>query len=305
VDSPGELNSLSLSWNIRSFEVKNPAKPLQSDSINLKLRHHFGLPKIEGIRKILFESNLWVISTISKGNHLYEMFSHRRKENPDIAAIFNNDYSEGDIYTNPSALFLRNRSTHSLTFFTTDQVLLVPFLSLRQGIVLHGCGIIMDGQGYIFVGHSGAGKSTIAKMFVNRAKIICDDRVIVRKIGGRFFVYGTWCHGDLPFVSPEGAELKGIFFLNKDSVNSLKPCPPGEVSPKLFNLKVSALLDPLFVNSDFELCVEIARSVPSFCLNFRKDYSIFRFLDSAFKGDLSDLQDSLKARAEFSEKSFL
>ena len=67
----------------------------------------------------------------------------------------------------------------------------------------------------LFVGHSEAGKSTIVKMLKGQAKILCDDRIIVRKWPEGFRIHGTWGHGEVPDVSPDSAPLERDLFPGK------------------------------------------------------------------------------------------
>ncbi|MBU1871203.1 MAG: hypothetical protein KKH80_00155, partial [Candidatus Omnitrophica bacterium] len=46
---------------------------------------------------------------------------------------------------------------------------LYVFLNITNGFLIHACGIIKDGKGYIFAGPSGNGKSTVASLSRNLA----------------------------------------------------------------------------------------------------------------------------------------
>ncbi|MBI5400357.1 hypothetical protein HZB07_07145 [Candidatus Saganbacteria bacterium] len=92
----------------------------------------------------------------------------------------------------------------------------------RGGCYLHACGVILDGKGWLFVGHSEAGKSTTSLMLKEAGgEILCDDRIIVRKHSEGFKMYGTWSHGDVPDISPNDAPLHAIFFLEQNRENKL------------------------------------------------------------------------------------
>ncbi len=55
-----------------------------------------------------------------------------------------------------------------------------------------------------------------------RAEILCDDRSIVADRDGRFMLYGSWSHGDVPTVSPNGAPLAAVLFLRQSADNRLE-----------------------------------------------------------------------------------
>ena len=51
----------------------------------------------------------------------------------------------------------------------------------HESAAIHASGLIFNGAGLLFVGHSGAGKSTMVKLLRDESKILCDDRIIVRR----------------------------------------------------------------------------------------------------------------------------
>ena len=111
---------------------------------------------------------------------------------------------------------------------------LARLLADRDACYLHSAGVVLDGQGLLFVGHSDAGKSTTVEMvrrgLGERVEILCDDRNIVRRwprwaapaSPHGYWVHGTWSHGDVPEVSPRGAPLRAVLFLMQSSANELE-----------------------------------------------------------------------------------
>jgi serine kinase of HPr protein (carbohydrate metabolism regulator) len=94
------------------------------------------------------------------------------------------------------------------------ELLMVNYLAQERGVIIHGCGIEKNGKGILFVGESGAGKSTLAKLWDQEdgVDVLSDDRIIVRKKGEQFWMYGTPWHGDAKFASPETVRLERILF---------------------------------------------------------------------------------------------
>ena len=71
--------------------------------------------------------------------------------------------------------------------YPLDELLIMHRLTQEKAIELHGCGIVRaDGTGNLFVGHSGAGKSTTTQLWTARedVEILSDDRIIVRRDEG-------------------------------------------------------------------------------------------------------------------------
>jgi hypothetical protein len=48
------------------------------------------------------------------------------------------------------------------------------------GLLLHGAGVGLDDRGYAFVGPSGAGKTTVARLAAGYGELLCDENIIVR-----------------------------------------------------------------------------------------------------------------------------
>ena len=67
--------------------------------------------------------------------------------------------------------------------YPVDELLIMHRLTQEPAIELHGSGIVRaNGEGNLFVGHSGAGKSTTTRLWTAReeVEVLSDDRIIVR-----------------------------------------------------------------------------------------------------------------------------
>jgi MoaA/NifB/PqqE/SkfB family radical SAM enzyme len=186
---------------------------------------------------------------------------------PHVLSIFSDDHTQATV-CRPDGFFDAGNLA-SLTTFPSDQILLARILADRQGCILHASGIIVDGQGLLFVGHSEAGKSTMLKLLRERGEILCDDRIIVRRWPQGFRIHGTWSHGELPDVSPAGAPLRAILFLEKASTNELIPL----VDKREQLARVLSHVVKPFVTADWwektlDLAGMIAAEVPAYRLRF-------------------------------------
>jgi MoaA/NifB/PqqE/SkfB family radical SAM enzyme len=182
-------------------------------------------------------------------------------------SIFSLDYSRGTICRRPETFHVGG--SHSLTAFPSDQILLAPLLALRQACFLHASGIILDGQGLLFVGHSDAGKSTMIKMLRGQGEILCDDRIIVRRWPDGFHIHGTWSHGELPDVSPAGAPLRAIFFLEQAEGNEAIPLSDTrDYLGRILSHVVRPLLTADWWEKTLDLAGKIATEVPAYRLRF-------------------------------------
>ncbi len=135
--------------------------------------------------------------------------------------------------------------------------------------------MIIDNQGFLFVGHSGAGKSTIVTQLRPYGEILCDDRNIVRRYPEGWRLFGTWSHGDVPDVSPNSAPLRGIFLLEQAPHNQLIPITDRrEIVRTLPFFIVKPLVTADWWEKTLDLVGAIAREVPVYRLQFDQTGSV-------------------------------
>jgi len=92
------------------------------------------------------------------------------------------------------------------------EYIVARMLGRHEGLLIHASTAILGGFAYVFVGHSGAGKSTIAAIAeAAGARIPTDDRTIITVTDGEIMAWGTPWHGSLIRKSPEGAPVRRIF----------------------------------------------------------------------------------------------
>src|SRR6476660_9837409 len=68
--------------------------------------------------------------------------------------------------------------------YPLDELLIMHRLTQEKAIELHGSGIVRsNGEANLFIGHSGAGKSTTTRLWtaVEDVEVLSDDRIIVRR----------------------------------------------------------------------------------------------------------------------------
>ena len=190
------------------------------------------------------------------------------------AALFSEDHVRGEIF-HPDPKIFHIGSLTSLSLFPTDQIFLARVLADRQGCFLHGSGMILNGRGLLFAGHSEAGKSTITNLLREDGEILCDDRVIVPRHPEGFRVHGTWSHGDIPDVSSASASLKAILFLEQAPENQLVPLPDRkEIFRRLVFLVIRPLVTGEWWEKQLSLLERIIQEVPAYILKFRKDKGV-------------------------------
>lgn len=182
------------------------------------------------------------------------------------------------------ALTTRERGEKILTnpfSYPLDQFLLVYALSEREGAMLHACAIAVDGAGYIFAGRSGAGKSTISQIFASRGySVLSDDRVVVRKIGDAFSVFGTPWAGTAGIAENRALPLQAIFFIVHGEENRVEKLSPREAFERLMPVTSILWYDEKVLPYMLSLCEDIVMSIPAYDLHFTPGEEVVDLLES-------------------------
>ena len=244
------------------FQVDGPG----ADTISIK--HASPIPSLSDLNlgHEVFRRPPWVIYR-QRDSWIYIGSSSEINKDIYNLAIINKDYSKITIFK-PDEI-AQEKKLGVLTVFPTDQILLAPMLANRQACFLHSSGIKINDQGFLFIGHSEAGKSTMLKMLREHGEILCDDRNIVRKWPGGYRVHGTWNHGELPDVSPASAPLRALIFLEQANTNDLQELTDRR---ERFGLVLSHVVKPLLTedwwDKILDLAWNIAGDVPAYRLRF-------------------------------------
>ncbi len=105
--------------------------------------------------------------------------------------------------------------------YPLDGLILYYLTVIHGDIMIHASGINKDGQGYLFSGESGKGKSTMAKLWEEVcARVIHDDRLIIRQTEKGYKMYNTPVYND---DVPQESSLDKIFIIEHGLDNKLTP----------------------------------------------------------------------------------
>ncbi|MDD8026850.1 MAG: hypothetical protein PHI34_10065 [Acidobacteriota bacterium] len=268
-----------LRWHdkFKAFETDGPGPD------TVWIRHHSAAwpePPTDPGRRIYAHPPYEIFA--AGGDWIYRI--GRDGSGPLQTAVFSGDYGRADIYT-PGPIAVPETGFASLTLLPTDQILLAPLLAARDGCLLHAAGVIDGGRGWLFAGHSTAGKSSITTLLKGRAEILCDDRIALRPGGDRFRIHGTWSHGDVPDVSPGSAPLQALFLLRKSAQNSALPILDRRtVVRHLIDLVIKPLPTADWWSRTLGVVERLAAAVPVYELSFDLSGRVLEVLDAVAAG---------------------
>ena len=195
----------------------------------------FGGPFDSAPGELVFDSRgLWKLFRNSEG-FCFRLTSDFIGALPYKQAIVAPDFRSGRIELSRE-YFAPGQPVNPLEY-PLDELLWIHRLSMGEGVEVHGCGVIApDGRGLLLTGHSGAGKSTSSRLWSRRdgARVLSDDRIILRCEHGRIWMYGTPWHGDAGIAEADRAPLDGIFVLSHGERNEIRPLSRTTASAELF-----------------------------------------------------------------------
>jgi hypothetical protein len=260
---------------INPSKIKAAYRPfISQDPPDIQLRMHVDSPEIPVGEKVFDSSPIWALYR-RNGTLTIKLFETMNGLNRSLS--ISPDFNRADLYfTEPNGNFI------DPFFGPTIELLMVNYLAHVGSIIVHACGIDFRGKGLLFVGESGAGKSTLTKVWSkeNGVEILSDDRIIVRKNDGQYWMYGTPWHGDAKFASPAKVKLEKVFFIKHGRKNSVKAVRG--TFPVLQFLKASfpPYWDKNCMDFAMEFFNDLVAAVPCRELSFVPDSKVVDFVNN-------------------------
>lgn len=275
----GIVLALELHGDGGSFEMADVYRAFLSDrrSEAIFALRYGSLPDLKSAEEVFDSGGSWKLYR-DHGRWCFALQSPALGPEPYQIAIIDSDFSKGDIYTRARKT---GRSPSSFPLgYPLGELLIVNLLSQGRGVLLHSCAVSDNGHGLVFVGTSGAGKSTMADLWKNHegVTILSDDRIIVRKMEGRFWAYGTPWHGDVKLSSPERVPVDGIFVLRHGEENSAAPLGARTALTSLFVRSFPPYWNREGMAFNLEFLGRMSKAVPCHDLGFVADGSVVDYV---------------------------
>ena len=217
-------------------------------------------------KKIFDSGETWALCH-SRGKYALQDESLESRSVPDKFITLEPGFKSGDIYIKKGNS--RSISLADPLLYPLNQILTIILLSRHKGVMFHACGINDNGHGYLFLGNSTHGKSTMARLWSKDKKtVLNDDRIIVRKQDRNFLMYGTPWHGDFDGFALKALPIEKIFFLRHRDKNLAVPKKGVEAVSMLITRCFPPIWDKDGMDLTMDLCQRMARKIPCYELNF-------------------------------------
>ena len=161
-------------------------------------------------------------------------------------------------------------------------------------MLFHSSGIVQDGRGTLFAGVSGAGKTTVSRLWLSEpdVSLLNDDRIIIRKRDGAFWMYSTPWHGEEKSVVNMEVPLRFTLEIPSDYIERIFIIEHGyrNFASRLHSSKaVSAMLTRSFpshwdadeMNFALGFLETLSKDIPCYRLEFLPDRSVVEYINNS------------------------
>jgi len=276
------IGGINLQINLpdASYKLENGYLPFRADGVPAMGEwhvHHEPIPDV-----LMLSGDHSRTSLIRDIRQLNDKFLFRLWWKPDDpypwkAAVMEPADKRGDIWLNR-----RDGETISSPLSSIDLLLFPYHLLSHGGILFHAAAVKTGTAVYIFPAPAGGGKSTWSGLSsaCTGWRVLGEDKVIVRKVGDSYQVFGTPWNPRTEYHAADNAPLRGIYFLHHSRENRISEMGKAEIAQKL--LQASSLPFQRTEELDRALTIieEIAQTVPAYQFGFRPDQSALDFFQS-------------------------
>jgi hypothetical protein len=167
------------------------------------------------------------------------------------------------------------RATDPLEY-PLDGLILYYLTVIHGDIMIHASGVNHSGHGYLFSGISGKGKTTMAGLWnIAGAKVIHDDRLIIRNIAGTWKMFSTPVYDD---DSPAESVLNRIYLIGHGTENSFIPVKGASAVSLVMANCIQHNWHPGIIARIMGTISMMCAAIPVIRLSFKPDKSIIDFI---------------------------
>ena len=141
-------------------------------------------------------------------------------------------------------------------------------MTMRDGMPLHASLVEKDGYGVVFLGPSGMGKSTQAKLWVEHqgADFIIGDRPGLRRIDGKWIGFGMPWDGKDNIKQQKQVPIRALISLEQAPENSIRSLTKQEAMIVLLNQVMMPMWDDAAMTLLTPLMGQLASEMPFYHL---------------------------------------
>jgi len=193
------------------------------------------------------------------------------KRNGKYVLTCSRDYSEMTLYISRQPYFYEKKKEWRkprIPINTTIRAACEAGMTMRDGMPLHAAMVEKDGNGVVFLGPSGMGKSTQAKLWVEYqgADFIIGDRPGLRRIDGKWIGFGMPWDGKDGIKQQKQVPIRALISLEQAPENSIRRLTKQEAMMVLLNQVMMPMWDDVAMALLNPLMGQLATEIPFYHL---------------------------------------
>lgn len=191
------------------------------------------------------------------------------KHNIKRVLICTRDYSEMTLYISRHPFYVERIKRWITPGFSIPLfVASLAGMTMRDGMILHAALVEKDGYGVVFLGPSGMGKSTQAKLWVEHqdADFINGDRPGLRRIDGKWIGFGMPWDGKDRIRQQKQVPIRALISLEQAPENSIRRLTKQEAMIVLLNQVMKPIWDDAAMALLTPLMGQLADEIPFYHL---------------------------------------
>ena len=193
------------------------------------------------------------------------------KRNGKYVLTCSRDYSEMTLYISRQPYYKERKHrwvTPGIPVSSAIRTACEAGMTMRDGMPLHASLVEKDGYGVVFLGPSGMGKSTQAKLWVEHqgADFIIGDRPGLRRINGQWIGFGMPWDGKDGIHQQKQVPIRALISLEQAPENSIRRLTKQEAMIVLLNQVMMPMWDDAAMALLTPLMGQLATEIPFYHL---------------------------------------
>jgi hypothetical protein len=188
----------------------------------------------------------------------------------------------GDFHAEWNPATARGLVRQSVNPYSIDCVLRIVhtlLLASEAGFLVHSASAIRNGRAFLFAGHSGAGKTTMARLAPRDATLLTDEISYVCRQGKQYCAFGTPFAGELGRAGKNVcAPIAALYFLVQGTENKIESLEPVDAGRALLENILFFARDPEVVRAVFQAACDFVCRVPARRLTFMPDARVWEMI---------------------------
>ncbi len=257
-DAPNSSKNIDLIWHVKD----------KNFSVNKDMRE---LATFQGSSWRIFRNSTEETFIIPKSESIQAL---------SWSLSFTSDFKNINICIGDGKPIIVNKKNSPINYIRNqiDCIILTHYLLKNHHVPIHAAAVEFNGKGYIFTGVSGAGKSSITKLFSKYGidSWLSDEKVIIKTKQRDITVHGTPWFSFANKALNKGVPLAGIFFISHGADPVIKQLDQQESMVKLFDVASIPWYDAEYAECGCAVLTKIINEIPTYEFSYRLEENAVR-----------------------------